>query len=987
MWINTKRLTENQIRFMCGLLLGLVFLLPAESSQAAQLSIETSHPVHSTYVLGEKVELKIKVAGFAPAASGIDVKLTFLDANDNLVDEKNIACNASADGTWETVISAPADKLGFYRVKAALSTGETIAELGTRKSGYITYAVMPDPAKRGDCDATDAFYGLQGAFNHVWRDEIIHLLGPRWLLEGFAWDGVEPARAGQFAEALAAKKIPTEPRKAGKWQTYPLICLSPIPKWAAKPETYSYNTGALTPEGEQAWVEFCRNAARVQLQRFPHLKQRIYQVTWEPVVPWGFKGTDQELIRIYELAYPILHEVDPGAVVAGPTKTLENQELDNTVKILKAGLGKYIDALAIHPYYSADAEDSGYVESVRRLQAAVDQYVRPGTPILGTEQGSPTKEVIAKEIIQANTLMRYNLISLGEGFQFNFSFYIHDFRTGGQLGQGFYYNLTSNFAWGPEKISPKPVAPAFAAQTLLLEGHRPVRSIEWLGSTALGYAFAKQDHIVLALWDFGGSRTVSLPVGTSEVTVYDMMGNSRNVPAPGGDLQLKIGADPIYIEGVSPKLWGSAGVSQISVKSEEPAVCPGESIIIDGVVTASGASGLTLLARAAEELGGGVQKLEIAGNAGKESAFRFELKVPPKTTAGRYPVSLVLQSGTEARAVSGIAVRVLEPVKIVRMEPQLGADNRPSIRLQLLNQTNQTLSGIAKIEVAGTGINANSPTIEIAAGETRSVAVELNSNQPLLPIKRYQVEATVALANGMQASKVQPLNFLTTAQVNAESTTQVEWGKIAPIRVAGREAVIRGADQYYKNDEDLSAVLKLAWSAKALLLHVEVQDDQFCQPFNTTDLWRGDCLQIGFNLDPFSERQKETGNRAADEAKQQRRHTEINVGLTRDGPQAYRSFTFNVEKLPRGLIANDRLPVSVQRNGNVTVYDVVIPWAALGLEETPTTGQVIGFGMTVNDADANDQKEPKALGVFGGIHPSKNPDKFGLMLLGPSLAR
>jgi hypothetical protein len=37
--------------------------------------------------------------------------------------------------------------------------------------------------------------------------------------------------------------------------------------------------------------------------------------------------------------------------------------------------------------------------------------------------------------------------------------------------------------------------------------------------------------------------------------------------------------------------------------------------------------------------------------------------------------------------------------------------------------------------------------------------------------------------------------------------------------------------------------------------------------------------------------------------------------------------------------------------------------------------------MTVNDADTPSQLEPKALGLFGGITPVKDPAQFGTLVL------
>ena len=105
----------------------------------------------------------------------------------------------------------------------------------------------------------------------------------------------------------------------------------------------------------------------------------------------------------------------------------------------------------------------------------------------GTEQGLATDEVIAKEIPVAQALLRQNLITLGEGFQFNFAFTLYDYRmAGSRTGYGYYYNLIPSVPFGPSKMGPKAVAAAYAAQSMLLEGSRSVGAIRVAGQHCLG---------------------------------------------------------------------------------------------------------------------------------------------------------------------------------------------------------------------------------------------------------------------------------------------------------------------------------------------------------------------------------------------------------------------------------------------------------------------------------------------------------------------
>src|SRR6202012_573842 len=115
----------------------------------------------------------------------------------------------------------------------------------------------------------------------------------------------------------------------------------------------------------------------------------------------------------------------------------------------------------------------------------------------------------------AQGLLRQNLITLGEGFGFNFAFTFYDYRmSGSRTGYGYYYNLDGGVPFGPRKTCPKPIAAAYAAQSMLLDGSESVGAIEWLGDQSWGYVFERNGNTTLALWNYGAdSKQVQIPTG------------------------------------------------------------------------------------------------------------------------------------------------------------------------------------------------------------------------------------------------------------------------------------------------------------------------------------------------------------------------------------------------------------------------------------------------------------------------------------------
>ncbi len=537
----------------------VVCLLSCDAAVAeVVLTGDTSRPEMSTFIPGETITLTFTVNGLTGADRGVRLLINIKDEHGKSIRTREIPVQADASGSWTTSIAAPNSKLGFYRVNARLSNGVQLEKLGSRQAGYLTYCIVPDPKLRVLYDSKDTRFGIVGGFSS--KVNVCPYLGIRWMLGGYAWRYSEPDRPGQFAEKRAAgtaPKLASPVSDPSSWRFYHIATLYQVPAWAVIPETRTYVSGALTPEGEKAWDSYCRQAAKAFIEDDPNSEEHIYQITWEPVAPWGYKGTDDQLIRIHQIAYPALHESDPKAVVISPAGAgITDNATDWDARLLEKGLGKYIDAYCIHPYHPIPPEPENMVRHVRRLMEIVRRGVGRDIPMIGTEQGYATKDDPSKELDQARGLLRQNLIMLGEGFRFNLGFYNADFPS--EPGFGYYYNLNPRIPHGTDKVSPKPIVPAYAAQSFFIEGHKSVGAIEWLGETTLGYAFVRKDDVVLALWDYGDKpRRVSVPVGAKQVDVYDWMGNKRSVSSPNGILDLTLTPEPTYVKGASALLWNS----------------------------------------------------------------------------------------------------------------------------------------------------------------------------------------------------------------------------------------------------------------------------------------------------------------------------------------------------------------------------------------------------------------------------------------------
>ncbi|PIZ30703.1 MAG: hypothetical protein COY42_33555, partial [Armatimonadetes bacterium CG_4_10_14_0_8_um_filter_66_14] len=542
---------------------GLLLLIwgTAASADAAALSGATSRPDYSVFVRGEPVTLTFTAEGLKVNETGVTLAVLIADADGQLRMKTELPVAADANGKWKGEVEAPNQRIGYFHVTARLSSGEELPAVGSRGAGFLSYMVVIDPKERVR-PGEDAHFGMQGGFTTAF--DARPYLGIHWILGGYSWSREEADHPGQFAQTRQKLRQQPDVKAQASREVERHLGMLPLPtllnrtpKWAVTGGILFYTTGVL--KELDAWRNYCREVGRAAREDYPHLKRHVYQITWEPVYPWGFPGKEEDLIRDYQVAYPALHETDPSAFVIGPTGAgISAGDLAWNERMLQKGLGKFLDGYSIHPYIAQPPESHSLTQNIRALKEMIRTYVGRDLDLYGTEQGWPTGADPLKERPQALWLTRSYLIMLGEGFKVNIAFYFADYPN--ELGYGFFHNLNLKIPFGTNSVSPKPMAASFAAMTMLLEGHKSVGPIEWLGRTALGYAYERAGKVTLALWDFAdatgttgeGPRTVKIPVGAESVEVIDWMGNGRTVPTPGGTLALTLGPAPQYVRGVSP---------------------------------------------------------------------------------------------------------------------------------------------------------------------------------------------------------------------------------------------------------------------------------------------------------------------------------------------------------------------------------------------------------------------------------------------------
>ena len=575
------------------------------------------------------------------------------------------------------------------------------------------------------------------------------------------------------------------------------------------------------------------------------------------------------------------------------------------------------------------------------------------------------------------------MILLGEGYWFNFAFYVADYT--GEPGYGYYYNLKAPHPdFGTDKVCPKPVAAVYAAQSFLLDGARSAGPIEWLGPTTLGYAFERDGQVTLALWDYGDKpHPVSVPVGVPNVTVYDWMGNPRPTASPGGSLALSLGPEPIYVVGAAPGLWGLNARKPLRLAAARLTSYPGATArIVAELAPGAGAfrGTLTLTPDARLALPTLVQPVAVA--AGERRRVALTIPIPADAQAGGYTATLTLRGAGQILAGGGVRLEVQPPASVVGVVPLQGASGK-GLAVTLREAQGASLRGTLRMHLAGVPGSRAMVPFTLAPHETRTFG-QTSDALDVTPVRTYQASVRVETAAGYGFESQFPVDYLSAPRLPSPPTIDgslSEWQGLRPVVLSGRGDVVR-SPQYY--DGHLSAKIYYAWGAQALYLAADVSDAKFVQEQTGALTWKGDSLQLGFDADtgkPISQ----TGNGLLD-AGLRHRSQEIDLALTTNGPEAFRSASYDAEKMPVGLLRPSDLTLSVVRAEGEIFYEAAIPWRTLGRSEPTRPNDRLGVALTVNDMDDPKQLDPAALGLYGGIAGSKDVSHYGVLTLGSAPA-
>ena len=162
-------------------------------------------------------------------------------------------------------------------------------------------------------------------------------------------------------------------------------------------------------------------------------------------------------------------------------------------------------------------------------------------------------------------------------------------------------------------------------------------------------------------------------------------------------------------------------------------------------------------------------------------------------------------------------------------------------------------------------------------------------------------------------------------------------------------------DKIWKGPADLSAKAWLGHTEDALLFRCEVADDVHDQPFLGGDSWKGDGIQVAFQIPG------------------QKGNWELCLYQTNDAVTRTHLFAMPADT---GL-ANpwDKTPLKITRQNGKMVYEATFPYALYGITDEILTAKGIRFNFIVNDADGKGIREG-FIRLAQGIGEGKSTEKF-----------
>jgi hypothetical protein len=320
---------------------------------------------------------------------------------------------------------------------------------------------------------------------------------------------------------------------------------------------------AMTPANIKAFSQLSAAAARRSAYR------KTYVEVWNEPNNYFFWNAPQagagievdpgyavEYVNLLKETYLAIKTANSEAQVGGVS--LAGTDLDYLQKAMEAGALPYMDILTWHPYEIYNKPEDVLEPRTAAVKAVLDEFggwldqnfTEHGWPSYNDEKyrsvyGSADSGLSWNHDLTEHAQWLVRSLLITDSMDAVNGIELYDIRDDGISDPG---NAEYNSGSLYNDFTPKPayIAISTAARRLM--------NTEYYGRLDFGpgnYVQAYENYegnIVIAAWNGDAKNAaVSIPVGSSAVTLTDFYGSSRNVNAPGGNLLLNINGSPQYV--------------------------------------------------------------------------------------------------------------------------------------------------------------------------------------------------------------------------------------------------------------------------------------------------------------------------------------------------------------------------------------------------------------------------------------------------------
>lgn len=310
-------------------------------------------------------------------------------------------------------------------------------------------------------------------------------------------------------------------------------------------------------------------------------------------------------------------------------------------------------------------------------------------------------------------------------------------------------------------------------------------------------------------------------------------------------------------------------------------------------------------------------------------------------------------------AAAAAKAKELAPVKVTAVRAAF-AGAEPAADVTVVNNADVTRKLTVTTRIVGEPDARQTAEADFSPHETKVVRVAMPGFRPD-PFRLFKLEASAADAEAHRADVKRDVNFLAADYVPevGRGTAVGDWSGVrrhgVPFSAVQNDC---SGPNAFRGEKDLSVEIGFGWNESFLLIDARVKDDAYRQERTGWWTWNGDAIQFGFAK---ARLERLTANDYTDSLAQGT--TEIDFALTKNGPEGYRTISFDPYKWPtdmhgKGQIDQKECPMAIEKtetaDGVELRYRIALPWRYLNKTEGARAGEQVFIAATFNDRDPGD---------------------------------